>query len=114
MSRSYEVTVGIERHDVERKDDIVQACCDNWDFEPQEFDDLGFPGDNPKLTATAEGQLCGGEAETEFADRLTTAIWKANRGYCYVEVRATCLEDLPFEDYCYDEDRYDDLMETQE
>ena len=59
-----------------------------------------------KVIATAEGNLCGGENEHEFADRLARAIWKANGGYCYVAVRATNLENMPYETYSYDEDDY--------
>ena len=52
--------------------------------------------DVTNLTASADGQLCGGETESEFADRLAAAVWSANGAYCGVTVRNTYLDDLPY------------------
>ena len=48
----------------------------------------------------------GGESEEEFAARVTHAVWKANGGYCEVEVTATYLEELPYTTHELDEDDY--------
>ena len=63
-----------------------------------------------KLTASADDQLCGGETERQFAERLAKAIWTANGGPCEVEVRATYLEDPPHEEYSFDESDYERIM----
>ena len=62
------------------------------------------------LTACADGNLCGGETEEEFARRLAREIWTGNRGFCPVEVAATCLEYLPCDTYSLDEDDYQRLV----
>lgn len=62
------------------------------------------------LTASAEGSLCGGESEEKFTERLSLAIWRANGAYCDVTVRATYLEELPYETHCLDEADYARLI----
>ena len=54
--------------------------------------------------------LCGGETDQQFAERLTRAIWIANGGSCEIEVNATYLEDLPHEDFSFDESDYEQIM----
>ena len=109
MSRSYEMTVEIKDYKTNRLKKIIRACREEWNFAP---DDFIRERTNPvakhydKVIATAEGNLCGGETEHEFADRLAQAIWKANGGYCHVAVRAMNLENMPYETYLYDEDDY--------
>jgi hypothetical protein len=55
-----------------------------------------------RLSATAEGNLCGGEAEDEFADRLDRAVWEVAAGV-KIEVNATCLEYIPSTLYTFNE-----------
>ncbi len=88
MSRHYEMTVDIKNYKARNLPKIVRACCEEWAFEPDDFtrertDPLKRRFD--KVIARAEGSLCGGEQEHEFAKRLTAAIWKANGGFCPVE-----------------------------
>lgn len=64
------------------------------------------------MTLSGDGQLCGGESEDEFAERITKAIWQANGQFCSVEVCATYLEDLPCEQYQLDRDDYDRLRKA--
>ena len=109
MSRSYEATVTIKDYKPSRLKQIQRACRREWDFAQDDFirektDPLKRRFD--KVIATAQGNLCGGEQEHEFAQRLTMAIWKANGGFCLVEVRSVYLEDLPYESYSYDEDDF--------
>ena len=42
--------------------------------------------------------------------RLSKAVWAANGGYGVVEVHATCLEDLPYNHHCLDEDEYEEIV----
>ena len=109
MSRAYEMTVEIKDYKGKRLKQIERACRKEWNFAPDDFirertDPLKRRYD--KVIATAQGNLCGGEQEQEFAKRLTMAIWKANGGFCLVEVRSVYLEELPYESYSYDEDDF--------
>jgi hypothetical protein len=109
VSRAYEMTVEIKDYKARNLPKIIRACCEEWDFEADDFtrqrtDPLKRRYDS--VTATAQGNLCGGEQEQEFAQRLTLTIWKANGGFCPVEVRSVYLEELPYETYMYDEDDF--------
>lgn len=109
MSRAYEMTVEIKDYKARNLPKIIRACCEEWDFDADDFtrqrtDPLKRRYDT--VIATAQDNLCGGEQEHEFAKRLAVAIWKANGGFCPVEVRAVYLEELPYETYTYDEDDF--------
>ncbi len=104
MSRYYSMFVRIRDFRAERLDAVKQAAEAEWSFDDWFLDDDGV------LTASADSNLCGGETEEEFAERLTKAIWAANGSFCGVEVNATYLEDLPCETHCLDEDDYDQFL----
>ena len=61
-----------------------------------------------------ESSLGGGTSEEEFAESLAHAIWKANAGFCSIRVIATYLEDLPYEDYDFEEDEYVEFITNME
>ena len=103
MSRYYSMYVTVSNVAPEKRDRVKEAANGEWGF-----GNWRFPGS--ELTACAEGQLCGGETEAEFSQRLAKAIWEANGGYCKVEVNATYLEELPYETYCLDEGDYQRLV----
>ncbi len=107
MSRYYEMGVEITGHRPDKADAIRDAATNEWEFADW-YDQDG------KLTASAEGSLCGGETEEEFTERLSMAIWQANGAYCEVTVNATYLESLPYETHCLDEDDYTRLIGKQE
>lgn len=114
MSRFYEVTVEIKDYEARQLTKIVRACCEEWNFTPDDFirertDPLKRRYD--KVIATGRDHLCLGEPEREFADRLARVIWKANGGFCHVDVHTTCLEDLPYETQTYDEDDYERMTD---
>ena len=100
MSCYYNMTVTLTKAGPDRFDKIKAAASEEWDFEDwNEFDGT--------LTASADGNLCAGETDQEFVERLARAVWKANGDPCEVEVQATYLEDLPHEDYVLDEADYE-------
>ena len=103
MSRYYTMTVTITGAACDRVDAVKRAAEAEWPFDDWLLND-------GVLTSPADDNLCGGETEEEFADRLAKAIWTANDGYCRVEVRATYLDRIPFETHCLDEDDYRGLV----
>ncbi len=103
MSRYYTMAVTITGAARDRVDAVKQAAEAEWTFDDWLLDD-------GVLTSPADGSLCGGETEEEFTERLAKAIWTANDGYCRVEVRATYLDQMPFETHCLDEDDYRRLV----
>ena len=105
MSRYYEMTVTVNDMASDRKDAIEEAARTEWDFG-------GCYESQGGMTLSGDGQLCGGESEDEFAERITKAVWQANGQFCVVEVTATHLENLPYETYQLDRDDYDQLRTT--
>lgn len=107
MSRYYEMSVEVGRHRAERGAAIREAARQEWPFGD-------WSDQEGTLEASAAGNLCGGESDSHFADRLAVAIWKANGAYCDVTVKATCLESLPYEEYGLGEDDYARLFGQQQ
>lgn len=94
MSRCYLMSVEVRKPKPSRLRDIEIAAEQEWPFTEW----IWF--ESQKLNSSyAEGPLCGGETEKEFSHRLTKAIWKANGGYCPVKVSATCLNEIPQNEY---------------
>lgn len=94
MSRFYNMQIQISKFNKNRIKQITEACADEWSFDEL---DIYKAKTNSILSGEAEGYLGGGETEEEFTDRISEAIWKANKGYCPVSVTATYLEDMPYE-----------------
>ena len=94
MSRFYNIQLNIKGFDMDRVSQITTACKDEWSFEDMDIHQMDT---DPVMIGDAEGNLCSGETEDEFADRISAAIWKANNGFCPITVRAMYLEDLPYE-----------------
>jgi hypothetical protein len=105
MSRRYGMSVRIAGFPAAAVDEIKYAAEAEWPFEEWAGD-----GQADELTSYAEGNLCGGEDESEFTERLALAIWQASGAYCEVTVDATYLEDLPYETHSLDEDDYTRLI----
>jgi hypothetical protein len=103
MSRSYEMTVEISGYRPEKANAVRDAAASLWGFND-------WYDQDDALTASADGNLCGGESEEEFTERLSLAVWQANGAYCQVSVDATFLECLPRETYCLDEADYTRLI----
>ena len=106
MSRSYQMFVRIRGFHAEHIDAIKGAAEHQWSF------DDWFESDD-QLTASADDSLCAGATEEAFAEELAREIWAANQGFCTVDVTATYLEDLPSEDYSFDEDDFQRLAGPQ-
>lgn len=98
MSRFYRMMLEIEDFDPEKKEAIIKAAEHEW----ISFQGCWDEGQN-FLTADGEGNLSW-QSDSEFAEELAGAIFQANGKPCKVTVRATYLDDLPFEEYSFDED----------
>jgi hypothetical protein len=107
MSRYYEMSVEVTKHNTERRDAIQEAARREWPF-----DDWRDQGET--LKASAAGSLGRVESDSRFADRLALAIWKANGAYCDVTVKAAYLERLPCEEYGLGEDDYARMIGQQQ
>ncbi|MCK6440327.1 MAG: hypothetical protein L6Q71_09025 [Planctomycetes bacterium] len=99
----------ISGYNPRRKRAMIKAAKGEWPFKDvyhhrlaEELDALEFE--------YREHYLCSGEDESEFADRLAVAIWKANGGPCQVDVDATYLDELPSTGYVRDQSDYKRLM----
>lgn len=103
MSRRYNMGILICDVDPNRVEQVKSAATQEW----PSLDDWYFDTDTHVLTASGEDNLCGGEGEEEFADRLAHAIWAAHGSYCEVTVAATYLEELPYEEHVRDAEAYD-------
>jgi len=88
MSRSYEMDVQISGFNKDKKDAIIEAAQKEWDG----FEDWDDSQVSEELHSTGYGELCGGETEKEFANRLNNAITGANGKPCKVVIHQTCLE----------------------
>jgi len=105
MSRYYGMNVTISGHNPALAEAIQAAAGEEWPFDWTESDE--------QLTAYAEDNLCGGESEELFTERLSVAVWRANGAFCDVTVDATYLESLPYETHRLDESDYSRLINTR-
>jgi len=112
MARYYEMTVTVEGFDAKNASAVLDAMCEHWNFDRSDCWVSSF-GPAPKLGGTGRSNLCGGESEEQFANRITCAIWMANGVYCHVEVLATYLEELPYNSYQLDEGEYAKLKQEK-
>ncbi len=103
MSRLYGMQLVVLGHNPDKIANIEAAAEGEWPFADWVIED-------GEMEATGDEFLCGGESEEEFAERLSKAIWLANGSYCHVVVRATFLENLPFDTHELTEDDYVRLM----
>ncbi len=111
MSRFYEIAVTINNVNPRKVVEVKHAAMSAWEFDDWYFFDV--PDKPKKLTSSGQSYLTGGESEEEFAEYLAKNIWEANDGFCEVEIRATYLENLPYETYDFNEDDYKTIMELQ-
>lgn len=105
MSVCYRMFVTIDGFQPGNQKAIEAALRAEWDFDG--VDEL-----EGVLTALGESSLSAGLSEEEFSERLAKAVWQANGGFCRVQVDATDLEHLPYNEYPFDEASYGRLIRT--
>ena len=101
MSRAYRMMITVNGFDFNRLDDIDEAIKAEWAI-GQRWPEHPTVKDG-EVDWQGDSQLCGGESEKEFAERVTKAVWKANGKMCNVTVDATYMEELPHDTYFYGE-----------
>jgi len=112
MSRAYRMDLTVRNCRRDRLEGIQQAAEELWPFEDWSFRDSREENVSEllqQLCCGAEDNLCAGETEEEFAQRLARAIWRANGHFCPVSVAATYLEAIPCEQYDFDQDAFQRL-----
>jgi hypothetical protein len=109
MSRLYSMQIMVHNFNTEKEEKIEEAVREIWNV-----DDSWKDPDDSGITFYGESNLCGGESEEEFSERMAKKVWKANEGYCEVNINATYLEELPYESYGFDEEEYEKLMKKEE
>ena len=115
MSRFYGMSIKITGHDDKQAHAIFTAIKKEWDFQDEFLNDITAQENEPRfLSAYGESYLGGGESEEQFTDRVALAVWKANGGYCHIQVEAIYLEELPYEIHTRDDDDYYQLMALEE
>ena len=70
--------------------------------------------DDESINACGNVWLYAGRSGADYTSDLSAQIWKANGGkYCEVIVRMACMDDLPYDEYCYEESEYRDIYDAR-
>jgi len=101
VSRYYRMAVTVKGHNALRKDEIIKAASQEWNFE-------GWQELTGALWATGEENLTS--SEEEFVTTISKMVWKANQAFCQVQIDATYLDDLPSETHQLTEEDYRKLV----
>jgi len=107
MSRSYEMVIDITGFKKSQEKTIAQTAVMAAALSDHEWDAYV----ENCIRVTGQTSLCGGESEEEYAAKVAKAVWKANDGrFCQVCVKATYLEELPFDEYTFDRQDFKKMM----
>jgi hypothetical protein len=112
MSRYYEFDIAIEAYRPAREA-AIKTAVEALDFGPNATEPYDWEDWTESLHITGRRSLCGGQSEGEFTDKIAAAVWKANRGPCTIEVRATDLDNIPYGMYTRDADDYRAWLEDR-
>ena len=58
--------------------------------------------------------LYGGQSDNEYAEEIAKKLWEIEDRYINFRIQMTYLEDLPYEEYNFDHDEYEEIMEIYE
>jgi hypothetical protein len=103
MGQLYGMDFNVTAYKPERESAIIKAIRGEWYFRPTAY----LKASHGEICGYAEASLY--EGEEEFAEGVARAVWEANAGYCEVKVKATYLEELPYETYSFAEDEYAEM-----
>ncbi len=112
MSIRYEMRIRMSFVPKGKVDDVISALTWEWFtfIDPEDFIESthGYT-----MEHTEEGNLCGGEEESEFVERIAHAVWKACGQFVNVGIVATCLDLQPVESYRVTVEDYDKYIERR-
>jgi hypothetical protein len=94
--------VEISEMDPSKCNEVCQALCSEWDFSENYY----INPEKNYILASGTGCLSDGLEESEFAEQLKDAVFAANGAGCEILVKATYLDDLPYETYHFCKDDY--------
>ena len=106
MSRAYEMdfeVLGLREDEVQKVQKVIE---DIWATPDNEVTEKQDDGTIRYRVYGLHNNLCAGEAEDEFANRVAIEVWEALGRFVEVTVTAICLEYLPSDVYTRDEDDY--------
>lgn len=111
MSRYYQFDVKVAEYDQTCADAIMDALLDecNFDNSTDWWSEVQDSGADQMINVSGRSSLTAGFTEEQFAKRIARDVFKANDGPCRVNVRATYLGDLPFDEYGFGPDEYAEL-----
>ena len=107
MSRCYCMDIEIKKVETLKSGtitSIINELENIWFSEGLEIDET--EEGKKTIWGGAEGRLCGGEGEEEFSKRVADAVWSIAKKYLPISIKATYLEELPFEEYVFNEKDY--------
>ena len=114
MSRLYGMTLSVKNHDHKKRNAILKEACTEWNFDTDVI--CVFKKDTPKeniFMEEAVNNLCGGESEDEFAERISKSVMRANKGPCNVTVHTVCYENIPRETFDHNEELWEEMQEEE-
>lgn len=114
MSRDYKCEIeinGLEKHEAH---DIEDALVSNTQVADDDVRvELEYNKKTYRLRSSSNVTLSGGVSEKEFADfMIRWALYEAKENHP-VQVRLTCMEDLPFELYSASQADFDAAKEQK-
>lgn len=112
MSIEYDMGISIRDYNSEKEENIIAAWRNEWHPDAEVSSALlkDDDGDDRLTIFPSNGFLIGGESEEEFCERVSKAIWKANGGYCPLEVTCIYLENPPVETHLMNKEVYESIM----
>ena len=63
---------------------------------------------------TNDVTLYGGESDQEYSERIAKEMWTTEGKYFEMLIMMTYLEDLPYEEYEFDKEEYNEIMDIPE
>ena len=87
---------------------VAKAIDDLWNWEEDGMSSPDPSKDDGTLEffITGRGNIYGGQEPEELHETIAAAVWEAIKHFAEVNLRATYLEQIPYDEYDTDEDVY--------
>ena len=108
MSRRYEISVWIKGFTPEKKEAIRKAAEEEWGFDHKEWRE-----NEDETWNRGRDDLASDEDEESFSQELAETVWKANGGFCWVEVSTLYLDDLPYRVQEFGKEEFEELVQLR-